>query len=110
MMEVRNEYLLYIRKDYIEIGKLVQSHSHDEYNGTLKIIMCQIECIDSDEEVKTKYEYLKDNFGKIFSSRGGLGDFIVYEEDKELRNDLNVKYNEAIERIKRNIENLAGGN
>ena len=46
---IRNEALLQLREAYIEIGKMVQKYGYGQYNGILRILMGQVNCIDSDE-------------------------------------------------------------
>ena len=88
---IRNEALLQLREAYIEIGKMVQKYGYGQYNGILRILMGQVNCIDSDESDGEKMKYL-------FASRGGLSDFIIYNADVQLRNQLNEKYNDEVKR------------
>ena len=46
---IRNEDFLELRESYIEIGKMVQKYGYGQYNGILRILMGQVNCIDSDE-------------------------------------------------------------
>ena len=56
---IRNEALLQLREAYIEIGKMVQKYGYGQYNGILRILMGQVNCIDSDESDGEKMKYLK---------------------------------------------------
>ena len=47
---IRNEDFLELRESYIEIGKMVQKYGYGQYNGILRILMGQVNCIDSDED------------------------------------------------------------
>ena len=38
------------------------------------------------------------SYSKLFASRGGLSDFIIYDADVQLRNQLNEKYNDEVKR------------
>ena len=49
---LRNEDFLELRESYIEIGKMVQKYGYGQYNGILRILMGQVNCIDSDENVR----------------------------------------------------------
>ena len=91
--------MLQLRKSYIEIGKLVQRNGYGQYNGILNILMGQIKCIDSKENIEEKIQYLTDGYSRIFLTRGSLGDFVIYDENLEVRNQLNVKYNEEVKKI-----------
>lgn len=95
-----------LRSLYIEIGKKVQKYAYDEFNGVLKKIMCQIECIDSDEDFALKKEYLKESYSEIFGYRWGLGNFIINEEDDELRDKLNVEFLDNVNKIRRILNSL----
>ena len=55
---IRNEALLQLREAYIEIGKMVQKYGYGQYNGILRILMGQVNCIDSDESDGEKMKYL----------------------------------------------------
>ena len=43
---IRNEDFLELRESYIEIGKMVQKYGYGQYNGILRILMGQVNCID----------------------------------------------------------------
>ena len=85
---IRNEALLQLREAYIEIGKMVQKYGYGQYNGILRILMGQVNCIDSDESDGEKMKYLIESYSKLFASRGGV----------QLRNQLNEKYNDEVKR------------
>ena len=87
---IRNEALLQLREAYIEIGKMVQKYGYGQYNGILRILMGQVNCIDSDESDGEKMKYLIESYSKLFASRGGLSDFIIYDAD--------VQYNDEVKR------------
>ena len=95
-----------LRRLYIEIGKKVQKYDYDGYTGILKTIMSQIKCIDSDEDYTLKKEYLKESYSEIFGYRGGLGNFIINEEDDELRDKLNVEFLDNVDKIRRILNSL----
>ena len=44
-------------------------------------------------------KYLIESYSKLFASRGGLSDFIIYDADVQLRNQLNEKYNDEVKRV-----------
>ena len=96
---IGNEEFLQLREAYIEIGKMVQKYGYGQYNGILRILMGQVNCIDSDESDGEKMKYLIDSYSKLFASRGGLSDFIIYDADVQLRNQLNEKYNDEVKRV-----------
>ncbi|MCU6718046.1 MULTISPECIES: hypothetical protein [Roseburia] len=96
---IGNEEFLQLREAYIEIGKMVQKYGYGQYNGILRILMGQVNCIDSDESDGEKMKYLIESYSKLFASRGGLSDFIIYDADVQLRNQLNEKYNDEVKRV-----------
>ena len=96
---IGNEEFLQLREAYIEIGKMVQKYGYGQYNGILRILMGQVNCIDSDESDGEKMKYLIESYNKLFASRGGLSDFIIYDADVQLRNQLNEKYNDEVKRV-----------
>ena len=96
---IGNEEFLQLREAYIEIGKMVQKYGYGQYNGILRILMGQVNCIDSDESNGEKMKYLIESYSKLFTSRGGLSDFIIYDADVQLRNQLNEKYNDEVKRV-----------
>lgn len=96
---LKNDEILQLRTSYIEIGKLVQKYGYGQYNGVLKILMGQVNCIDSDENDDEKMQYLIESYNRLFISRGGLSDFIIYDENFEVRKQLNEKFNEEVKRV-----------
>lgn len=96
---IRNEEFMQLREAYMELGKMVHKYGYGQYNGTLRIVMGQINCIDSDESNDEKMKYLIESYSKLFTSRGGLSDFIIYDTDIQLRNQLNEKYNDEVKRV-----------
>ena len=73
---IGNEEFLQLREAYIEIGKMVQKYGYGQYNGILRILMGQVNCIDSDESDGEKMKYLIESYSKLFASRGGLSDYL----------------------------------
>lgn len=96
---LRNEEYLQLRKSYIEIGKMVQKYGYGQYNGILRILMGQVNCIDSKESNGKKMKYLIESYNKLFVSRGGLSNFIIYDAEVQLRNELNEKYNDEVKKV-----------
>ena len=96
---IRNEDFVELRESYIEIGKMVQKYGYGQYNGILRILMGQVNCIDSDENDGEKMKYLTESYSKLFALRGGLSDFIIYDADVQLRNQLNEKYNDKVKKV-----------
>lgn len=96
---LKNEDFLQLRVSYIEIGKMVQKYGYGQYNGILKILMGQVNCIDSDENDDEKMQYLIESYSKLFVSRGSLSDFVIYDVDVQLRNKLNEKYNDEVKKV-----------
>ena len=102
---MKNDDFLQLRISYIEIGKLLQKYGHGQYNAVLKILMSQVKCIDSDEDKDEKSQYLIESYKRLFISRGGLCDFIIYDENNEVTNQLNEKLNEEVKNVWRIIKN-----
>ena len=96
---LKNEDFLQLRVSYIEIGKMVQKYGYGQYNGVLKILMGQVNCIDSDENDDEKLQYLLESYNRLFMSRGALSDFVIYDADIQLRNQLNEKYNNEVNKV-----------
>ena len=96
---LKNEDFLQLRVSYIEIGKMVQKYGYGQYNGVLKILMGQINCIDSDEKDDDKLQYLLESYKSLFISRGALSDFVIYDADIQLRKKLNEKYNNEVNKL-----------
>ena len=96
---LKNEDFLQLRASYIEIGKMVQKYGYGQYNGVLKILMGQINCIDSDENDDEKLQYLLESYNRLFTSRGALSDFVIYDADTQLRKQLNEKYNNEVNKL-----------
>ncbi|SHN02665.1 hypothetical protein SAMN02746066_04467 [Anaerosporobacter mobilis DSM 15930] len=95
---LENDEILQLRTSYIEIGKLVQKYGNGQYNGVLNILMGQVNCIDSDENDDEKMQYLIESYNRLFVSRGGLSDFVIYDEN-EVRNQLNERYNDEVKKV-----------
>lgn len=96
---LKNKDFLQLRVSYIEVGKMVQKYGYGQYNGVLKILMGQVKCIDSDENDEEKLKYLLESYNRLFTSRGALGDFVIYDADSQLRNWLNEKYNNEVNKL-----------
>lgn len=96
---LENDEILQLRTSYIEIGKLVQKYGNGQYNGVLNILMGQVNCIDSDENDDEKMQYLIESYNRLFVSRGGLSDFVIYDENYEVRNQLNEIYNDEVKKV-----------
>lgn len=96
---LKNEDFLQLRSSYIEIGKMVQKYGYGQYNGILRILMGQVNCIDSDENDDEKMKYLVESYSKLIVSRGGLSDFVIYDADVQLRNQLNEQYNDEVKKV-----------
>ena len=88
-----------LRVSYIEIGKLVQKYGYGQYGGILNILIGQVKCIDSDENADEKMQYLIDSYKRLFMSKGSLSDFVIYDEKREVRRELNVILQENITRL-----------
>lgn len=97
-MFTKNEFEQ-LRKSYVEIGKMVEKYGNGQYNGIIKILHGQIRCIDSDEDVSTKTEYLVESYNRIFVSRGGLGNFVIYNSNSDIRTRLNESFNSEMKKI-----------
>lgn len=97
-MFTKNEFEQ-LRKSYVEIGKMVEKYGNGQYNGIIKILQGQIRCIDSDEDVSTKTEYLVESYNRIFVSRGGLSDFVIYNSNSDIRTRLNEAFNSEMKKI-----------
>lgn len=54
---IKNEELQQLRVSYIEIGKMVQKYGYGQYNEILRILMGQVNCIDSDGSDGEKMKY-----------------------------------------------------
>ena len=78
---------------------MVQKYGYGQYNGILRILMGQVNCIDSDTNYDEKIKYLIESYSKLFVSRGGLSDFVIYDADVQLRNQLNEKYNNEVKKV-----------
>lgn len=96
---LKKEDFLQLRVSYIEIGKIVQKYGYGQYSGVLKSLMGQVNCIDSDENDDEKLQYLLESYNRLFASRGGLSDFVIYDADIQLRNQLNEKYNNEVNKV-----------
>ena len=88
-----------LRNSYIVIGKMVQKYGNNQYNEILKILLGQIRCIDSNEDVDIKTQYLVESYNRIFVKRGGLSDFIINDSNVEIRTMLNETFNNEIQKI-----------
>jgi len=64
---MRKEEFLQLRESYIEIGKMVQKYGYGQYSGILRILMGQVNCIDSDESDGEKMKYLIESYSELLS-------------------------------------------
>mgnify|MGYP001093736949 CR=1 FL=1 len=94
------EEMLQLRTSYIEIGKLVQKYGGYRQD-TLKYLMSQVECIDSDEDDKVKHQYLVQSYNGLFVYKGSLSDFVIYDSDesKEVLRQLNKKLDKETKKV-----------
>lgn len=96
---MKGEDYLQLRASYIEIEKMVHKYGHGRYNGILRILTGQVNCIDSDESDNVKMKYLIESYRTLFVLKGGLSDFIIYDIDVQVKNQLNEKYLEEVKKI-----------
>ncbi|MBD5506610.1 MAG: hypothetical protein HDR05_00735 [Lachnospiraceae bacterium] len=96
---LKDEEMLQLRASYIEIGKLVQEYGYGEYSGILKILMEQVNCIDSNKNGREKLQFLIDSYTKRIQGKGGLVDFVRYNKNSEVYNTLNEKLGGELEKV-----------
>ena len=96
---LKDEEMLQLRASYIEIGKLVQEYGYGEYSGILKILMEQVNCIDSNENGREKLQFLIDSYTRWIQGKGGLIDFVRYDKNSEVYNILNEKLGGELEKV-----------
>ena len=86
--------MLQLRMSYIEIGKLVQKYGgYERYSAELKYLMSQVKCIDSDEDDKSKLQYLVQGYKGLVWHKGSLEEFAICNsgESEEVERQLNRK-------------------
>ena len=88
-----------LRVSYIEIGKLVQKYGYGQYSGILNILIGQVKCIDSYENADEKMQYLIDSYKRLFMPKGSLSDFVIYDEKRGVRRELNEKFEEEVKKV-----------
>lgn len=96
---LKTEEILQLRTSYIAIGKMVQKYGYGQYNGILSVLMGQVRCIDSDEEDDVKKRYLVESYSRLFGSKGSLGDFVIYDTNPQVRERLNVEYDNEVKQV-----------
>ena len=96
---LKKDEILRLRISYTKIKELVQRYGKGQYNGMLNILIGQINCIDSDENENEKLQYLVDSYKRLFIGKGRLGDFIIYDENYEVRNRLNERLDKEMNRV-----------
>ena len=98
---------VHMKPSYVK-GLVKADWTLDQYNavdvdGTIREDQLdpqgQVNCIDSDENDGKKMKYLTESYSKLFALRGGLSDFIIYDADVQLRNQLNEKYNDKVKKV-----------
>ena len=91
------EEMLQLRMSYIEIGKLVQKYGgYKYYSVELKYLMSQVKCIDSDEDDKSKHQYLIQGYKGMVGHKENISEFAICNsgEGKEVERQLNRKLDE----------------
>ncbi len=91
------EEMLQLRMSYIEIGKLVQKYGgYKYYSVELKYLMSQVKCIDSDEDDKSKHQYLIQGYKGMVGHKENISEFAICNsgESKEVERQLNRKLDE----------------
>ena len=96
---LKDEEMLQLRASYIEIGKLVEKYGYGEYNGILKILMEQVNCIDSNVNEGEKLQFLIDSYTRRIQGKGGLIDFVRYDKNSEVYDILNEKLGGEFEKV-----------
>ena len=85
-----------IKEIYTKIGNKVKKYGGENYSGLFDTICDQIRCIDSEESLSSKTNYILSNFERICSCGYGLGDFVIFVEDKDKRINLNEELQSEI--------------
>ena len=91
------EEMLQLRRSYIEIGKLVQKYGgYERYSAELKYLMSQVKCVDSDEDDKSKHQYLVQGYKCMVGHKENISEFAICNsgEGKEVERQLNRKLDE----------------
>lgn len=91
-----------LRTWIIQMGKIVQKYGKGHYDHQLRGLMSIVNCIDSDADISEKENYIISTYKDLISSRGGLSDFCIFDNNYERRLELNKPYEEA----RKNIWNL----
>ncbi len=96
------EEMLQLRMSYIEIGKLVQKYGgYERYSVELKYLMSQVKCIDSDEDDKSKHQYLIQGYKGMVGYKENISEFAICNsgESKEVERQLNRKFREEWRKV-----------
>lgn len=98
-----------IKDIYTKIGNKVKKYGGENYSGLFDTICDQIRCIDSEESLSSKTNYILSNFERICSCGYGLGNFVIFVEDKDERINLNEELQSDISYLSLRIDtNLHG--
>ena len=85
--------------------KSSKKYGKGHYDHQLRCLESIVNCIDSDADISEKENYIISTYKDLISSRGGLSDFCVFDNNYERRLELNRPYEEA----RKNIWNIING-
>lgn len=67
---------------------------HNEHDEAISMACKKFDEIHSNNDEPKWLKYCR-----LFVSKGGLSDFIIYDVDVQVRNQLNEKYNDEVKKI-----------
>ena len=73
----------------ISLEDYLKKYGDDSIVPSYRIVKSTIEIISSDEETKIKQQEVIQNYKMLFSGKGGLSEFYIWDNDFETRKKLN---------------------
>lgn len=74
---------------------------YERYSAELKYLMSQVKCIDSDEDDKSKHQYLIQGYKGMVGYKENISEFAICDsgESKEVERQLNRKFREEWRKV-----------
>lgn len=88
-MEMDQE-LEQLEKLFSELLKIVKKYGYERFVPQIRIIEAILSCLkDSEETSSSKMEYVASKHKQLYSPRGGLSEFFIWDNDFQTRIQLN---------------------
>lgn len=95
-----NEELNILERLFLELLSIVKKYGYERFVPQIRTIEAILSCLkDSEETSSSKMEYVASKHKQLYSPRGGLSEFFIWDNDFQTRKQLN----EPLDTVRDNI-------